>query len=322
MVRRRNGRPTLQLFAAVLVALSFALPLAAQSGGMVRGVVKDEKGQPVENARVAIVMADTARKFETKTNRRGEFIQIGLASGAYTVTADKDKLASAPQTLSVRVGQTAQAELVLSAGGASASPEGQAKAADLKKFFEAGVAAGNAGRHDDAIAQFNQAIAISPNCNDCYNNVALAYAEKKDYDQAEKAYKRAIEIKADDGNAYSGLARIYNAQKKLDLATEASAKAAELGGGAGGAGGGNADALYNQGVILWNGGKIPDAKKQFEAAIAANPNHAEAHYQLGMALVNEGNLAGAGTEFDIYLKLAPDGPNAAQAKALVAQLKK
>ena len=44
-------------------------------------------------------------------------------------------------------------------------------------------------------------------------------------------------------------------------------------------------------------------------------------YQLGMALVNEGNLAGAATEFETYLKLAPDGSNAATAKSLVGQLK-
>ena len=80
--------------------------------------------------------------------------------------------------------------------------------------------------------------------------------------------------------------------------------------------------MYNQGVILWNAGKIAEAKTLFEQAIAANPNHAEAHYQLGMALVNEGNLKGAGTEFETYLKLAPNGPNAAQAKALAAQLPK
>jgi hypothetical protein len=41
-----------------------------------------------------------------------------------------------------------------------------------------------------------------------------------------------------------------------------------------------------------------------------------------MALVNEGNLPGAATEFETYLKLAPDGPNAATAKSLVGQLKK
>jgi Flp pilus assembly protein TadD len=80
--------------------------------------------------------------------------------------------------------------------------------------------------------------------------------------------------------------------------------------------------MFNQGVILWNGGKVAEAKKQFEAAIQANPSHPEAHYQLGMALVNEGNLAAAGGEFETYLKLAPEGPNAATAKSLVAQLKK
>ena len=90
----------------------------------------------------------------------------------------------------------------------------------------------------------------------------------------------------------------------------------------GGLQGGNADALYNEGVILWNGGKIPDAKAKFQAAIAANANHAESHYQLGMALVNEGKLAEAGAEFNTYLKLAPEGPNAATAKALIAQLPK
>jgi TolA-binding protein len=41
-----------------------------------------------------------------------------------------------------------------------------------------------------------------------------------------------------------------------------------------------------------------------------------------MALVNENKLAEAATEFNSYLKLAPDGPNAATAKALVAQLPK
>ena len=86
--------------------------------------------------------------------------------------------------------------------------------------------------------------------------------------------------------------------------------------------GGNADALFNEGVILWNGGKIADAKTKFQAAIAANPNHAESHYQLGMSLVNEGKLKEAGDEFNTYLKMAPEGPNAATAKALVAQLPK
>ena len=79
-------------------------------------------------------------------------------------------------------------------------------------------------------------------------------------------------MKPDYADAYNGLANIYNAQRKFDQAAEASAKARELSAAcAGSTPGGNADALFNQGVILWNGGKIADAKAKFEAAIAAKP---------------------------------------------------
>jgi tetratricopeptide (TPR) repeat protein len=170
---------------------------------------------------------------------------------------------------------------------------------------------------------------MNANCYDCYYNIAFSESQKKDYDKAEAAYKKAIELKADYAEAYNGLANIYNATRKFDEAAAASAKAMELSGGAAGAagaaGGGNADAMFNQGVILWNAGKVADAKKQFEGAVAANPSHAEAHYQLGMCLVNEGtpqSLTAASNEFETYLKLAPTGPNAATAKGILTSLPK
>jgi tetratricopeptide (TPR) repeat protein len=312
----------------VVLAVAIAVPVAAQPGGMIRGIVKDVKGQPIEGAVVTLTMTDTGRKFTVKTNRRGEFLQIGLAGGAYTVQGEKDTLASTTEKATVSIGRPVELELVLGALSASAAAADAAelakKGAELKLLFEQGVAAGNAGQHDEAIAKFTAGIQINPQCYDCYDNIGFAYSQKKDFAQAEAAYKKAAEIKPDDAAAWNGLATIYNAQRKFDEAAAASAKATELAtnlSSTGGAGAG-ADAYFNQGVILWNGGKIAEAKKQFEAAVQANPAHAEAHYQLGMALVNEGNLAGAATEFETYLKLAPEGPNAATAKSLVAQLKK
>ena len=319
---RRNGRP---IWPLMLAALAIAMPVVAQMGGMVKGTVVDDKNQPVEGAKVTISMTDTGRKFETKTDKKGQYLQIGLASGAYTVVAEKDKLASATQKATIRAGAPAELNLVIGVAAAALTKEGMAKAGALRSAFEAGVALSQAGKHEEAIAKFNEGIVASPQCFDCYNNIGYSYTQMKDYDKAETAYKKASELKPDDAAAYNGLANIYNAQRKFDLAAQASAKATELStslSGAAGAGGGGADALFNQGVILWNGGKVAEAKKAFEGAIAANPSHAEAHYQLGMALVNEGNLQGAATEFDTYLKLAPTGPNAATAKSLVAQLKK
>ena len=216
------------------------------------------------------------------------------------------------------------ANLIIGAGAAGGvSPEVAAKTAELKKTFEEGVAASRGGNHDEAIAKFTHAAELNDKCFDCFYNIAYSQSQKKDYDKADAAYKKAIEIKADYAEAYSGLANIYNATRKFDEAQAAGAKAAELAGSVPGAlGGGNADAMFNQGVILWNAGKIAEAKKQFEATIAAKPDHAEAHYQLGMALVNEGNLAGAATEFETYVKLAPMGANAATAKGILGTLKK
>src|SRR3954464_549080 len=136
MVRQVNGRPTWLLMFAVFAALALAIPAAAQSTGMVKGVVVDDKGQPVEGAKVTIEMtAGTGRRFETKTNKKGEYIQIGLNSGAYKVTAEKEKLGSAPANVNVRVNSAQETNLVLGVASASASKDALAKTAELKKVF-------------------------------------------------------------------------------------------------------------------------------------------------------------------------------------------
>jgi len=326
MVRRSSTRqPWLrhlwQVTLAGAAVLALAVPAAAQN--VLQGTVVDAQGQPVEGAKITIVQTDeVTRKFEAKSDKKGTFTQIGLQTSNYKVTAEKDKVGVATTTTRVGGGRPVSVRLVLGAAEA-VDPTVAQKAADLRKAFDEGVSLSKDGKYDDSVAAFNRALGVNPKCADCYYNIGYAYGQKKEFDKAEENYKKALEVKPDYPDAYNGLANIYNTQKKFDLAAEASKKAAELSASApGGGGGGNADSLYNQGVILWNSGKIADAKKAFEAALAANPNHAEAHYQLAMALVNEGNLAGAAAEFNNYLKLAPDGPNAAQAKALVAQLPK
>jgi tetratricopeptide (TPR) repeat protein len=192
-----------------------------------------------------------------------------------------------------------------------------AKAAELKKIFEEGVAASRAGQHDAAIEKFTAALAISPACFDCQFNIGVALMAKKDEKGAEEAWKKAIEMKPDYAEPLNALSTLYNNQKRFDEAAAMSAKAASAGGGSG-----SADATFNQGIILWNQGKIAEAKVKFEETIKMNAAHADAHYQLGMALLNEGKLTEAVTEFETYVKLAPDGQYATQAKGMIAQLKK
>ncbi len=307
---------TLRMVTVAIVTLLMLAPPALAQTTLIKGKVVDSEGKPVQGAQVSIEFkGGVARKYQTKTDRRGEFVQLLTESGIYLVSVNAEKAGSAQSDVQVRLGQPANVEIKLSPGGAGADG---AKAAEVKKMFEEGVAASKAGDHDTAIARFTAASEILPNCYDCFYNIGVSHMAKKDEKQAEAAWMRAIEMKPDYTEALNALSTLFNNQKRFDEAAAMSAKAAAAGGGTGG----SADAVYNQGIILWNQGKTAEAKAKFEEALKADPNFADAHYQLGMALLNEGKLPEAVGSFESYLKLAPDRQFASQAKAMIAQLKK
>jgi tetratricopeptide (TPR) repeat protein len=299
---------------ALLVALAFSAPAAAQS--VIRGKVVDAQGKPVEGASVTIEATESSRRAQVKTNRNGEFMQIGLPSGRYNVTAVKDNLKQA-QTANISQGMPVELSFQLTPSS-GLTPE-QAKAqAETQAMAQQAIEAMRAGRDDEAIQKFNEIVTKIPTCSDCYYNLGVAYSKKQQFAEAETAFTKATELAPNNADAYTGLANVYNAQKKFDLAQQASAKAAQLAGAGGG--GGNAEAVYNQGVILWNAGKYAEAKEQFEAAVKADPNMAMAHYQLGMANLNLGQIPAARQAFEGYLKVDPNGPKAAEVQTFLKQL--
>jgi Tfp pilus assembly protein PilF len=299
---------------AFLIALAIAAPALAQST-MVRGKVIDAKKEGIANVQIVVEsMGGSGRKLTTKTDKKGEFVQLLTESGPYRITATDPKIGSASADTRVVLGKVSEMTIVLVP---STAANDSAKAAELKKVFEEGVSASRGSQHDLAIEKFNAALAISPACFDCQFNIGVALMAKKDEKAAEEAWKKALEMKPDYAEALNALSTLYNNQKRFDEAAAMSAKAATAGGGAG-----SADATFNQGIILWNQGKIAEAKVKFEETIKMNATHADAHYQLGMAMLNEGKLAEAVTEFETYVKLAPDGQYATQAKGMIAQLKK
>ena len=318
-------RRTLMTIAMALTIAAVAAPALAQTG-QVKGKVVDAKGEPVEGAKISLLNQQTNRTLETKTNKKGEYIQVGLSPGKYRISASKDNMSDTAD-VDIRL-EMATHDFTLGAGGGKPTgskeevAKAKAKAEAATKTFNEGVALSNEGKNDEAVAKFNEVIVAIPNCVECYANIGTVHTRTKKYDEAEAAFKKAIELKPDFAEAYSGLANLYNTTKKFDQAAEASKKAMELGGAAAAAGGGgSASSVFNQGVILWNAGKIPEAKAQFEQAVKLDPNLADAQYWLGMALLNGGDTAGAKPKFEAYLKLAPTGQYAETAKSIVASIK-
>jgi tetratricopeptide (TPR) repeat protein len=299
------------------VAVVLALAASAFAQSVVRGKVQDAQGKPVEGATIVFDAEGTNRKMQTNTDKKGEFLQVGLQSGPYTVTATKEGVGTANSKATVRQGPNNPLNFTLAPAGAATAPADKAAAVKLQALAGEAMAALRAGNNDDAIAKFTEVVGQMPTCADCYYNIGVAQANKKDYAAAEASYKKAIELKPDSADAYTGLATLYNQQKKFDLAAEASANASKY---TAAGGGGNAEAAYNQGVILFNGGKFAEAKVQFEAATKADPNHGLAQYQLGMASLNLGQIQDAVNALEAYLKVDPDGPKAAEVKASLPAL--
>ena len=77
----------------LVLGLAVAASPALAQTGQVKGKVVDVKNQPVEKAQVTIEATDgMGRKFNVTTNKKGEFVQIGLPPGQYKLTAAKDGL--------------------------------------------------------------------------------------------------------------------------------------------------------------------------------------------------------------------------------------
>ena len=323
MVGTHIVRRTLAIGVMVLGLTAVGSQASAQTG-QIRGKIVDAENKPVDGAKVTLQQTDTNTKFELKTKKNGEFMQIGVPPGNYKVTAEKDGL-TASKTAHISLDMT-EVNLTLTKGGvatADMSKEERAKAearvAGIRAAYSEAAALTNAGKFDEAIAKFNEVLKDVPKCPECYIGIGASNAAKKDYSAAEAAYKKAIELDPNTIDAYNGLATIYNDQKKFPEAQAMSAEAMKRG-TAGGASGG-AESLYNAGVISWNANDFAKAHEQFAAAVAANPNHAESHFMLGQVNLNLGKLPDAAKEFEAYLKIAPNGPNAKDAASKVEMLK-
>jgi tetratricopeptide (TPR) repeat protein len=309
----------------MLALMALAAPALAQVGG-VAGKVVDEQGKPVADAEVVVNNPNNPTGSKMKTNSKGEYSAIGIMPADYQIKATKGNLTGRVDRYHIGMGAPTPIPTITlkaSGPGAGAAPEAvsaeeaeklnKERAEMLVKFKEA-QAMVDAGNFDAAIAAFQAVAEKTPNCDLCYLNIGDAALKKKDDASAEAAFKKAIEINPNNAPPYAALASLYNSQQKFDLANQMSAKATEMMNASGST---DPVAYVNQGIILWNQNKFPEAKAQFEKANQLDAKNADAHYWLGMALLNvDGNMAEASKHKKEYHTLAPTGQYAETAKQL------
>lgn len=306
----------LLLLAAVAVLCLPAATASAQTGAA-RGKVVDEQGQPIEGAKIELdYKGGVNRKYETKTNKKGEFTQVGLASGMYEVTASKEGYQ--PGLIGGRVSlgdPTYLPEIKLrkpSAAGGAASG-GSGGAAQLQAAFKNALDLTQAGKLDEAEAAYKELLTKVPSIPEIHYNLGFVYSQKKDWANSEASFQKALELKPDYSDAMVSLARVYQdsgqAQKAVDLMAK-------------GAGSGDAKAQFNLGIMMMNAGKDEEALAAFLKAAELDASNAEAFYYIGTRSLQLGKLPEAIAALEKYLSMDPkNAGNLAAAKQILPALK-
>jgi tetratricopeptide (TPR) repeat protein len=96
--------------------------------------------------------------------------------------------------------------------------EGDQNASDTnsaKGIVDRGLALDHQGRFDEALLEYNKAIALEPNYGRAYNDIGVVKAEKRDAAGAIEAYRRAIELNYRSHLPYVNLGITLNEQGRF-----------------------------------------------------------------------------------------------------------
>lgn len=295
-----------------LMAAAFGLSSGAfAQTGTARGKVVDEKGQPVEGAVVKIeFQGGVTRAYETKTNKRGEFTQVGLQPGDYKLTATKEGYQGFQSQAKINLGDPTYLPDMTINSAAAKQAEAQAANEEINTLFKKGFEAAQAKDYAAAEAAYKEAIAKRPDLAQAHYNLGFVYAEKKDWPSAEAEMKKALELKPDYPEAKAALAGIYGDSGQLDKAAELASTSTDP------------KLLTAMAVSHINRNEPDKARELLLKAEAADATLPDTQYYLGSVALQQNDQAEAMKRLEKYLTMNPTNAQYKEAaEKLVAALK-
>jgi tetratricopeptide (TPR) repeat protein len=327
---------------AILIAVwAGAGTVWAQTGGFT-GHATQQDGTPCVKCPVIIERQSVKGTYQTKTDKKGNFVYVGLPLDNYKVTLqDPGGKTLFWITKKAEMGEPTQAdfdlpkELARAQQEAKSNPAAQQQAAqqekeqkeftNLKQVFDQGQALDNQKQYAEAAAMYQkgEAMAKGKNLGVVLEHEAVSYQNAKMYDQAVAIYQKLIAADPANASYHSNLGTTYAMMGKPTDAEAECAKAAQAT---------PADATkcyFNLGAIAHNSGRMDDAAAAFKKVTELDPKNADAFFLEGQALMGKATMGADGKvvpapgtveALQSYLQLAPSGPHAAEAQGMLQSL--
>lgn len=300
---------------ALFVALAMATSVLAQSRGTLRitGRVLDEAGQPLADVQVRAAKKGEAQPevFTAKTNGKGEYSLNGLAAGDWILEAMKEgvgvKEASATLREDVR---TTTVDFTIAKPVPKVDPNVEIVAEDKRAIDLA-----RAGKIPEARKVYEDLLQKYPTVHQLHERIAMMYATEGNSAKGLEHIKIALE-KEPENATYKALygellidsGDIATAQKVLDTVDLTKVQEPR--------------AFTNLAINHINAGKHAEAIDLLTKLIAQFPNEKPLLYYRGRAYIVATKLPEAKVDLEAFLAAAPNAPQAADAKKLLEQLTK
>src|SRR3954468_6269395 len=116
--------------------------------------------------------------------------------------------------------ETPQATVTSSSNIGSLTEADKANPKDPQAYNMRGSVLAQAGKSEDALADFNKAISLDPNFGQAFANRGLIYRKTNRLDQAMADYERAVALDASYAPAYLGRGTVHKAMKEPSAALD------------------------------------------------------------------------------------------------------
>jgi TolA-binding protein len=303
---------------AALIASTLAATAYAQTG-RVGGTVKDESGQPIKGATVTAENPNASpNSFTATTDDKGRFSIIGLRSGGWTFTAQAPGFAPESGRMNVQTIGAPNPPLgfTLKKGAtAPASALGGMAAKDLQVELAAADQLFNGQKWDDAIVAYKAIMTKTPALSLINLQIAAAYRNKKEYDNAIASYNDLLKADPKNDKAIIGIGMTNLEKGDLAAAEETLQRAADSPSP-------TREVLYNLGEVKFAKGQTDDAAKWYQKAAESDGTWGKPLFKLALVQLNRGDKEGTIKALEKVIAADPMSQEAAQAKAVIEQLKK
>jgi tetratricopeptide (TPR) repeat protein len=193
----------------------------------------------------------------------------------------------------------------------------QPKPAEAPQIFPNRVIQDKIGRATEALASYDEALALNPNNAHWWSYRGDALNKLGRHEEAVESCDKALKINPDYvgalvnlGNALDKLGRYEEAIESYDKALKIKPDYAE--------------ALYNRGSTLDELGRHEEAVESYEKALEIRPDYADAWHNHGLSLEELGRYSEAVKSYDRALKINPNDLDTVKNRedAIIKQYKK